>query len=86
MCSRDTPSSLGPVPIRIRTFEEMSTPGHSGGPPHRWHSEPCVTDGRYAVTLATNPARFVTVRWIFCSRVRDSGSRAPAPASFLPRT
>ncbi len=38
------------------------------------------------VTLATKAARFVTVRRIFSSRVSVSCSRAPAPASFLPRT
>ena len=38
------------------------------------------------VTLATNAATFATVRWIFSSRVSDSWSRPPAPASFLPRT
>lgn len=39
-----------------------------------------------AVTLATKATRFVTVRWIFSSRVSVSGIREPAPASFLPRT
>lgn len=40
----------------------------------------------HAVTVATNAATFATVRWIFTSTVSDSCSRAPAPASFLPRT
>lgn len=40
----------------------------------------------HVVTLAMNAARFATVRWIFSSRVSVSWSRAPMPASFLPRT
>lgn len=39
-----------------------------------------------AVTLAMNAARFAMVRWIFSSRVSDSWSRPPTPASFFPRT
>lgn len=39
-----------------------------------------------AVTLATNAATFATVRPIFSSTVSVSCSRAPMPASFLPRT
>ena len=54
-----------------------------GGPPD---ADDVPGGPLHAVTFAMNAARFATVRWIFSSRVSDSGSRAPTPASFLPRT
>ena len=69
--------------LRILAFWAAKSAGHSAAD-HRT-PRPCPA-GLHAVTLAMNPARFATVRWIFSSRVSDSWSRAPTPASFLPRT